>query len=231
MNITQCSGSKGAIRGRAVRIATVGVAACLTIGLLGCGRGSKVSYPLSGGARWNYKVSSPGKLPGNIAKVTLTNLTPKDIQGTPATPVELTLFEPNGREGRKVSFFLSENESGLFGFAAFPQTPSAQYYLIRRPIAVGENWITTAPFSWPRMSATSIVESVNESVTVPGGVFDSCLKIKALAKPAKAEYGNQLSIEAHMWFAAGVGLVKATYQTTEGGRRGDEVTIQLEGRE
>jgi len=213
------------------RIKIVGLSIILAIGCLGCGRGRGISYPSKAGVKWNYQLLSRRMPAGSSVVVTVTNLPPKEIQGTLATPQEVVLTEhQNGRElTRKTwSFFLAENENGLVAFKSDSSNPAAQYYLIKRPIAVGESWATTTPFSRPPMSATSIVESVNESVTVPAGVFNGCLKIKVLASPGNSDFGKRFGVEGYMWFASGVGLVKATYQTSERGKQEDDVIVQLE---
>ena len=212
------------------RIKMVGLSTFLLISCLGCGRGTGISYPSNPGAKWNYQLLSRRMPSAGGVMVTVTNLPQKAIQGMLVTPQEVVLTEhQNGREltRKSWSFFLAENEKGLVAFKS-NSSNAAQYYLIKRPIAVGESWATTTPFSWPPMSATSIVDSVNESVTVPAGVFNGCLKIKVLASPAKSDFGSRFGVEGYMWFASGVGLVKATYQTSERGKQEDDVIVQLE---
>lgn len=209
----------------------------------GCNRSVNLSYPMKDGARWNYQLQSSRSNPGKNVKVELVSLQSTNVNGQKAFPQKLELsYGEAGRESveRTWNFFLAEDSDGIYVFAAQSKrgaegkfTP--KYYILKNPIRVGAKWSTPSPISGnPTMNATSMVESVDESVTVPAGTFDKCVRIKVVAEPdpeSRWFYRHmpgieQMRVEAYLWFSSGVGLVKASYQSSL--MRQENATLQLE---
>jgi hypothetical protein len=79
--------------------------------------------------------------------------------------------------------------------------------------------------------ATTKIESLDDKITVPGGTFSGCVRIRSIGS-ASAMKGNSrapgrtsglrlvagedLSVEDYYWLAPGVGPVKATHQESRG---------------
>lgn len=212
--------------------------------LTGCGSNVDLSFPLKEGAKWNYQFTQPGMRPGTVSKIIVANLPSREIDGRKLLPQQIQLFYEGGHKpAEEWRYFLAEDNEGIYGFAPDKNSKdkfSAKYYIVRYPVKAGSAWTTTTAFSnHPKMLATSTVESVSESVTVPAGTFENCIKIKVDAVPDESERSSrifssgQTLVQANIWFAPKVGVVKAVVTSSLSAIRPDSnalatYTIQLE---
>ena len=96
--------------------------------------------------------------------------------------------------------------------------------LLKFPVTTGEIW--SSPYN--EGIAERIVEAADESVNVPAGNFDCCVKVKTTVQMRPANEGSPQADELYnrrkeyhegekwMWFAKGVGVVKAEHHHTNG---------------
>ncbi len=126
---------------------------------------------------------------------------------------------------------------------------SNQHYVFKYPLEVGQTWndksysqvlIKTGP---PQKTVFRItanlpvnvtVEADNETVTVPAGTFENCIKI-SLKGSGFHDAGNYVghtivSIDELRWYAPGVGLVKSIRKekTTDLVVTDGQITLDLE---
>lgn len=181
---------------------------------------------------------------GTVGKLIVGNLPAREIGGRKLLPQNIQLFYEGGdKPSKELGYFLAEDSEGIYGFAPDKNSKdkfSAKYYIVKYPVKVGSAWTTTAFFSnYPKLMATSTVESVSESVTVPAGTFENCVKIKIDAAPDESEQrsrifsSGQTLVQANIWFAPKVGVVRAVVTSSLFARRNAPnslatYTIQLE---
>lgn len=210
----------------------------------GCSNNVDLSFPLKEGAKWNYQFTTPEMRPGTVSKLVIGNLPVREINGRKLLPQHIQLFYEGGNKpAREWGIFLAEDSEGIYGFAPDKNSKdkfSAKYYIVKYPVKVGAAWTTTTAFSdYPKLMATSTVESVSESVTVPAGTFENCIKIKIDAVPDESTGrsrifpSGQTLVQANIWFAPKVGIVKAVATSSLFGRSDDSnslatYAIQLE---
>lgn len=166
---------------------------------------------------------------------------------------EHTIFVRKTLDGREYHYTI--NDDGImvqnYEITEGMQTriESNQHYVFKFPLEVGQSWndksysqvlIKTGP---PQKTVFRInanipvnvtVESMNESVTVPAGTFNNCIKIN-LKGSGFHDAGNYVghtivSIDEERWYAPGVGLVKSIRRekTTDLVVRDGQINLDLE---
>jgi hypothetical protein len=179
----------------------------------GCNKSSSSYYPLITGYKWKYQFIGNGD-------ETISNMPSYKLEGKEVTPQQ---FE--GINGNVLLFF-SEDQGGIFLFAK--QTPDMETpkvleksYLISYPIKVGNKWheesMTNLLNKDVPISLTDSIESINETVEVPGGLFHNCLKIinfGTTKKPALIWGYATINVKDISWYAPGVGLIKEINKET-----------------
>lgn len=80
-----------------------------------------------------------------------------------------------------------------------PRVARVPIYVLKNPIKVGT--------SWKNRVNEGVIESVNETVTVPAGTFNGCIRVKLT-------FRKSVSIN---WIAPGIGYVKKIFQYQNGG--------------
>jgi hypothetical protein len=113
-----------------------------------------------------------------------------------------------------------------------PYPPIYDYYfwldapLLKLPIKISEKW----SFSNLDGAVERLLEADNETVSVPAGRFERCVQVKSTVKLRAANEGSPQADETYnrskgfregekwMWFAPGVGIVKAEHNHANGKR-------------
>jgi len=173
-------------------------------------------YPLKPGLRWEYQVTSER---GTAKTLVITNLPPRELQGRTVTPRKWDL-------GGAVFYqFMGQDEGGIFRFAeqtsekGAPTLITPRDYDLKYPLAEGTTWDITAQVGEVKVPVNLSIESVTDTVTVPGGTFKNCLKIKQVG-----EAKGQASVTAYEWYAPKVGVVKSLVILKSKGKGGAMVT-------
>ena len=184
-------------------------------------------FPLEPGMTWRYDVQSTTMDGTETKKYVIQAGEPRSWQGE-TLPVRVTLARSR--------LIYRVNEQGVFRVAT--QRPDAA-----KPTAVGENRRTVLRYplepgtSWqattetmtlyrtgpPQRSEYRIkvpvnleytIEATNDSVKVPAGRFDDCLRVQATGIKRQYDASNyigrtDITVEQTDWYAPGVGLVKS----------------------
>jgi len=174
-------------------------------------------YPLKEGMRWEYQTGGTSMLllgGGKTVETTVTNLAPRELKGKKVIP-------QNIEAAGQIQFsFIVQEVSGIYEFATQspgdvePKINQPPVYLIKHPIEVGKGWenkekhplmgdLLLLSGQDPFIVVKYLIEGIDETVTVPAGTFNGCLKIKSVGS-RKGEF----AIEQYHWYAPGVGLVK-----------------------
>ncbi len=174
----------------------------------GAKRFKRTYYPLKADMTWVYQVSGGIFGPGKEVE---TNFPSRELKGKKVVPRK-------SEKGLESSFtFIGEDRDGIYIFARQP--PSAMEpiilqppaYLIRYPIQVSTTWEVSMPKGKnDTLTLQVAIESISETVTVPAGTFERCLKVKSVGS---ATDGG--SIEVYDWYAPGVGLIKSISKFTD----------------
>ena len=195
-------------------------------------------YPLDAGMSWEYNttIMYPILFGGNINTVMeVVNFPKRTFEQGEAVPRKYTLKNPDNPAEVIIFEFIGIDEEGIFVYGEqSPHIPELQVlgyrnYLIKPSLEVGDNWQCNHPSYNSRSSLVSI-----ETITVPAGNFDNCLKIKEEGIRELKEddtfwrltmMGNEgpakIRFESIYWYAPGVGTVKfyESEQIIKSGRR------------
>jgi hypothetical protein len=210
---------------------TTGIISALLLSLLlvlpdtgRCDELSESYYPLKEGMRWEYLVISNAS---DTKKLTITNLTPKEVQGKKVTPRKWDLG------GNVFIEFMEKDDSGIYRYAeqvgdkGAPTLVTPKECHLRFPFTEGNSWNMATKLGNSTMNVTLTLESVSEEVKVPAGTFKDCLKIKQVG-------GNDAgaSVMGYEWYAPKVGVVKSLVTIKQKSKEGtistDNRTYQLQ---
>jgi len=98
--------------------------------------------------------------------------------------------------------------------------------LLKMPVTKGESWFKQHNDGM----TTRLVEATDDTVSVPAGTFDRCVRVKTTVRLRAANEGSPEADETYnrskrfregekwMWFAPGVGIVKAEHHHANGKR-------------
>jgi len=195
-------------------------------------------YPLKENLEWNYLVSNNSSIIGEEGslKMTVTNMPKREMNGKTVTPQKVTV------NGIILFNFYVEDQSGIYSIAQ--QTFNSPEpvitkpdYLLHFPIEIGstyeEKGKTQALTTNIPIKVLFKVESNKETVTVPAGTFENCLKIRGVGDSIQ-NHGilgkAKIHAEYLFWYAPGIGLIKAviTEKSNHLMSGGGSLTTQLE---
>ncbi len=192
----------------------------------GLGWGDELSasyFPLKEGMRWEYNVISDQ---GATKKLLITNLAPREVNGTKVTPRKWELG------GSTFIELMKQDETGTYRYAeqkgeqAPPNLVTPMECHLKFPIAEGSSWNMAAKLGNSTVNVSLTIESLSDEVKVPAGTFKDCLKIKQVG-----ENDTGTSVMGYEWYAPKVGVVKSLVtikQKTKAGAQSSETrTYQL----
>jgi len=200
----------------------------LTLSLLNPGQGwgdelSESYFPLKEGMRWEYNVISDQ---GGTKKLLITNLAPREVQGTNVTPRKWELG------GTTFIELMKKDDSGIYRYAeqagenAPPSLITPIECHLKFPIAQGNSWNMATKLGKSPVSISLTIESVSDDVKVPAGTFKDCLKIKQVG-----ENDAGTAVMGYEWYAPKVGVVKSLVtikqKSKEGTKSSETRTYQL----
>jgi hypothetical protein len=187
---------------------TTGIVAALLLALSlvtpGHGRCDELSesyFPLKAGMRWEYTVTSTQ---GQTQKLLITNLAPREVNGTKVTPRRWELG------GSTFIELMKQDDSGVYRFAeqkgenAPPNLVTPIECHLKFPITLGNSWNMATKVGNSTVNISLTIESVSDEVRVPAGTFKDCLKIKQVG-----ENDAGTSVMGYEWYAPKVGVVKS----------------------
>jgi len=208
---------------------TTGIVAALLLAVSlftpGHGRCDELSesyFPLKEGMRWEYNVTSDQ---GETKKLLITNLAPRDVQGTKVTPRKWELG------GATFIELMKQDDTGVYRYAeqsgenAPPSLITPIECHLKFPIAQGNSWNMATKLGKSPLSISLTIESVSDEVKVPAGTFKDCLKIKQVG-----ENDAGTAVMGYEWYAPKVGVVKSMVtikQKTQEGIKSENRTYQL----
>ncbi len=203
--------------------------------LVGCSEkpiGSEY-FPLNKGMRWTYNlhINYGEKIEGEKKQLTITNLGTKKFGKN-------TYFVRRTSSG--IDYYHNFDDQGLFRVGlrtvveTKPRLDRERRYVLKQPLAVGTEWreisrplliLRIYPFRVRVGKDAQVpmiyrIESLTETVTVPAGTFENCIKV--VAEGSFVTYTDAVSGETEIpmrveeWYAAGVGLVKQVRQELDG---------------
>jgi hypothetical protein len=223
---------------RMTRLSCVSVLATAALTLIGCGGQARSYFPLDEGETWTYQMSS-SSLPNGHVTITATNLAKRGLSGKSVTPAKIDF------NGQTIFSFYGEDSNGVFELAiqtphnAEPVMRVPPRYFLHRPYSEGTAWdlpyeTQTLANAIVPITLRATIQSSNETVTVPAGTFERCLKVMARADAIKYIRGFnsylRIQVDELSWYCPGVGLAKSI--TKEAGADlaigNGEISVQLE---
>jgi hypothetical protein len=187
-----------------------------------CDELSEAYFPLKEGMRWEYNVTSDQ---GATKKLVITNLAPREVQGTKVTPRKWELG------GTTFVELMKKDDSGIYRYAeqagekATPSLITPMECHLKFPITQGNSWNMATKMGNSTLSISLTIESVSDEVKVPAGTFKDCLKIKQVG-----ENDAGTAVMGYEWYAPKVGVVKSIVtikQKTQEGTKAENRTYQL----
>lgn len=166
-------------------------------------------YPLKEGMTWVYRASS--NKPG-VQKITVTNLAPRELQGQKVYPRKWQLG------GGVKYYFIARDDWGVYrygeqkGETGKPEVTKPKVYYLKNPVDVGTYWDIAAKMGEDPLKVSITIEEIRETVQVPAGTYENCVRLKHEGgMAAKEGGGGGLSLTAYEWYAPKVGLVKSMF--------------------
>lgn len=196
----------------------------LAIALMGCSPEHSGYFPLERGAEWTYRVVTKTER-GGISETSLhiANLG-KETVGDKDYLIR--------RTSSGTDYLIRQDATGIYRAGKrtivqrHPSPDPEPRYVLKYPLEPGTAWrATTHPYVIRRIHPyiedyqRSIsfpmnyrIESLNETVNVPAGVFSNCIKVIGEADltmyvDPRIGWGD-LPVITQEWYAPGVGLVK-----------------------
>jgi hypothetical protein len=210
---------------------TTGIVAALLVSLslvasgpARCDELSESYFPLKEGMRWEYNVTTDQ---GETKKLLITNLAPRDMNGSKVTPRKWELG------GGTFIEFMKQDDTGVYRYAeqkggnASPNLITPMECHLKFPIAPGNSWNMATRLGNITLSLNLTVESVSDEVKVPAGTFKDCVKVKQVG-----ENDVGTSVMGYEWYAPKVGVVKSMVtikqKTKEGTQSSEHRIYQLQ---
>ncbi len=206
--------------------------ALLAAGLLlaGCqrGGGSAALVPRDPGHRWTYRVTTrTGEDTSDREPLVLRTLPAESLAALDGQPAY------RRRSDSGIDYWLRVDASGIYRVAsksdlqAEPDLDRPPRFVLKAPYAVGTQWQapTTAYLlmrsnefpreirhSHPKIPMNYQIDAVNESVEVPAGRFEHCLRVRGSASVRvyadPATGWRDMPLATTEWYCPGPGLVK-----------------------
>ena len=176
-------------------------------------------FPLKPGMTWTFRFSGSS---GATGELTTANQAPRKVFGFSAVP------QQNMGGDKSYTEFYADDGLGIRHVAideneGLQSRLSDRSYVIKLPISVGTSWREIdRTFDGTVYDATTKIESLDDKITVPGGTFSGCVRIRstgfasAMKGNARAPgrtsglrlvAGEDFSVEDYYWLAPGVGRV------------------------
>lgn len=196
----------------------------------------KSFYPLGENQKWTYQLTSTvGEY--QTGAVVVTNMPKRELSGQSVTPRKIEA------RGQTAFSFVGEDSKGIYVLAqqalssSEPSINANPPYDLYRPFEKGTKWEYLSRISTEDTATIrATIQSDDETVTVPAGTFENCLKVVAQGEKVK-NLGDfmqdaKISQDEISWYCPGVGLVKsitkkASYEVDKNG----EILLQLESYE
>lgn len=187
-------------------------------------------FPLQEGLSWKYDVTTQYVTESSQSKLAINNIGKVNL-GDKSYYIR--------RTSSGIDYYINFDDKGIYREAIRtlvemkPRLDEEKRYIFKYPLSIDSHWITSSqplvllnvfPF---RQRATGLhfpmsykIESLNNSITVPAGVFENCLKIigEGVAEVyTDAVNGfNEIKIVSEEWYAPDVGLVKMVRYEMDG---------------
>lgn len=196
---------------------------CLSLSLAACSQEPTRYYPLTQGRTWTYQLSikTAGGQEGD-ATLKVTNLAARKLRGRTVTPQKAKM---QFRGEAHFEFdYMAQDRNGIYTYAeqsprdVEPQVKTRREYTLKLPIKVGTSWSSSVDAPGANtVPGKATIEGVGETVDVPAGTFNGCVKVHIVGA-AKGTSGD----EQYLWFAPSVGLIKEITKAGSG-----EASLQL----
>jgi hypothetical protein len=175
-------------------------------------------YPLTQGARYTYQVKAI-QASDSVQEQTLSAM----VVHLGAAIVAGKTVVPEGRyiDGRLAGVtFIADDESGIYYFAnqngtqKKPVVMNPIQYLIKYPVQPGAAWKQqSSGFEMVNdkklpVILDAFIESQDELVAVPAGVYAKCLKVHMSGKVPAVGGNPEFRIDNQLWYAPGLGMIK-----------------------
>lgn len=194
---------------------------CLFLALLVSGRCCLAAeyFPLREGLTRELRMTLTQGDDSGTAEFVLTTGPKVNIDGVEAVGVTTT---PRFKGGTLTRTFFQENETGVKIVAEqdagdrTPKSNTKEEWEFKYPLAVGNSWTETDEVLFLKEKASvpvvHTIEKVDESVTVPAGTFEKCVRIRSCfsGKVNLGSYGGnpRVTTESTRWYAPGAGEIK-----------------------
>ena len=206
---------------------------CLAgFGAAGCDRGPAADeyFPLADGHRWVYRVSTQ-RAQASVEREFLT------VWSLGLERMATSSGEPQDAGHRRSTsgedYWLRADASGVYRVGSkmllddAPRPDAAPRYVLKTPYTVGTQWSSTTPaylltrkfdfphevrYGYPPVNMAYTIERTGETVDVPAGHYERCLKVrgsatvKVFSDPANG--GLDIPLTTLEWYCPNVGLVR-----------------------
>lgn len=180
-------------------------------------------FPLAAGLRWEYRVVTTTRQSVERSEYAVENLGQTDVDD------ELYWLR---RSSSGIDYYLQRDDSGVYRrgkrtlIEDTPRWDEQRRYVLKQPFTVQTQWEAEShpyilqrlhPFEErftrsQRFLMSYRIDAIDETVTVPAGTFEHCLKVRGeavapiLADPAIGV--SEVPVTTEEWYAPGVGLVR-----------------------
>jgi len=190
--------------------------------LSGCDRSPQTYYPLKAGMSLEYSFSGGPLLVARHEYIEkgvnkVNNFTKRNLKGQDVIPQKIeTLFIFRHQTPKMITSyeFIMQDSSGIYSYAHQNDTDyeptiyQNRRCILKYPIKIGTKWLTKADCTdGNEITLESLIESINDTITVPSGNFSNCIKIKS--KGFKKIDQGLLLVTNYEWLAPNVGTVKS----------------------
>lgn len=191
--------------------------------LAACGKEPPDYFPLTEGLHWEYRVVTTTRQGVERSAYAVDNLGQTDVDDE-----DYWLR----RSSTGIDYYLQRDASGIYRSGKrtlieyTPRWDERQRYVLKQPFTVQTQWEAEShPYILQRLHpfeerfTRSLrflmnyrIEAIDETVTVPAGTFEHCLKVRGeavapvLADPAIGV--SEVPVTTEEWYAPGVGLVR-----------------------
>jgi hypothetical protein len=233
-------------------LANVVIAAAVVTVLAGCERAPSADalFPLDAGHRWTYRVTTRlGDDASERETLTLRTL------GREAVPALGDVAASRRRSDSGLDYWLQADASGIYRVASKsdldpePVPDKPLRFVLKAPFVVGTQWqATTTAYllmrrnefpreirhTHPKVPMTYQIEALAESLDVPAGHFDRCLRVRGSASVRiyadPASGWRDMPLTTLEWYCPGIGLVRMERSEPAGSAflTGGTRTLELE---
>jgi hypothetical protein len=183
-------------------------------------------FPFQQGSSKEYRTETRQGNQKIVALIKKSVLPKRSIDGQVVTVLKsvMSTIERSGESFTSYTFY-AENDDGLRRVAfqspdeTTPRKLKKEEWQFKYPLTVGTSWVNyfEIPISKETVSVPILhtIEKMNDVVTVEAGTFRNCMKIRGYFKGnvTLPSHGGkaEMTIEAHNWYAPGVGNVKSWF--------------------